>query len=95
MKECTVTFHSEGNSDSTIKVAYNQTVAKPADPQKEGSIFYGWFLDGVEFDFNKPIQKDIELIGKWLETGIIFISLSETGCIVGDTVSIIMPCERR
>ncbi len=69
VKECTVTFHSEGNSDSTIKVAYNQTVAKPADPQKEGSIFYGWFLDGVEFDFNKPIEKDIELIGKWLETG--------------------------
>lgn len=69
VKECTVTFHSEGNSDSTIKVAYNQTVTKPADPQKEGSIFYGWFLDGVEFDFNKPIQKDIELIGKWLETG--------------------------
>lgn len=70
VEECTVTFCSGGNSgDTVVSVPYNQTITKPVDPQKDGSIFYGWFLDGVEFDFSKPIKGNITLIAKWLETG--------------------------
>lgn len=42
-------------------------VEKPDDPQREGYLFLGWFIDGVKYDFDKKINEDILLVGKWVE----------------------------
>lgn len=42
-----------------------KTVAKPADPVKEGSEFTGWQLDGKPYDFTEPVTKDITLTAGW------------------------------
>ena len=63
-----VTFDSKGGTDvSEQKVDENGHVARPADPYREGYVFMGWYLGDAEeqFDFDKEISHDIELVAKW------------------------------
>ena len=62
----TVTFNSNGGSpvDSQI-VEVGQTIVEPQNPTRVGYDFVGWFLNEVEFDFNDPITRSIELVAKW------------------------------
>ena len=37
-------------------------------PTKEGAEFVEWQLDGVKYDFSKPVTKAITLKAKWNDT---------------------------
>ena len=68
-KNFIVTFNTNGGSpvnSSTVKE--NETVAKPANPTKEGFVFDGWYVDSLlttKMDFSKPITVDTTLYAKW------------------------------
>ena len=58
----TVTFDSMGGTqiDSQL-LKEGESATKPKDPQKEGFTFVEWQLDGVGYDFNNIVSKDIIL----------------------------------
>ncbi len=65
----TITFDSMGGSLVESLVVDAGSIAKmPRDPEREGYQFAGWYLDGEEFDFSKPIQSDITLEAWWVLT---------------------------
>lgn len=67
VESCVVRFESNGGSyiNSTEMVCGN-SLAKPADPTKEGFDFQGWVYDGVPFDFaNDTVEQDMILVAKW------------------------------
>ena len=62
----TVTFNSNGGTSvASAEVEYNTKVAEPAAPTKNGGKFAGWYLNGVEYDFNAPVTGNITLVAKW------------------------------
>ena len=62
----TVTFDTDGGSSiDPIKVAKGELLQKPVDPTKEGYIFDKWYIDNVEYDFNKEVTSDITLKATW------------------------------
>ena len=63
--ECSVTFVNEDTTTVT-KVAYGEAVSIPADPVKEGYDFIGWYLDDEEYDFSKPVTRDLTLTAKFV-----------------------------
>lgn len=48
-----------------LEVDKNGNVEKPDDPTKDGYIFGGWYSDGKEYDFNTPVNSDLELEAEW------------------------------
>ena len=64
----TVTFDSDGGSavDSQT-VRKGNTASEPAEPTKDGFVFYGWFLDGVLYDFNTAVRENLTLTAMWGE----------------------------
>ncbi len=65
-KEYTVTFDSNGGTTvSSQTVKEGKTLVEPKEPTYEGYTFDGWELDGVKFDFNTKITKDITLKASW------------------------------
>ena len=80
-KKYRVTFDGQNGDIEVIKVEEGLTVSKPADPNKSGFIFEGWFLDLAgenAYDFNKPVTKDLTLYAKWLDTQTSFTVKFET-----------------
>lgn len=70
-KPVTVTFDSDGGTaiqPQTIDAGTK--VIKPADPVKEEGKYslMSWQLDGVNFDFETPVTRDITLKAKWILT---------------------------
>ena len=64
----TVTFDSDGGSAVAAQtVTDGQTVAKPANPTKNGYNFKSWQLSGVDYDFSTPVRSDITLKALWEE----------------------------
>ncbi|MBQ3001302.1 MAG: InlB B-repeat-containing protein [Bacilli bacterium] len=65
----TVTFDSNGGSEvAAVTVESGHTVAKPADPTKEGYTFVGWFYYDSAWDFGvNTIGSNITLTAKWEE----------------------------
>ena len=65
----TVTFDSNGGSSVNAQtVESGKTVAKPADPTRNGYDFEGWFTDEdltIEYDFDTPVTADITLYAAW------------------------------
>lgn len=65
-----VTF--ETNGGSALESAFVQrgnTLEKPADPEKEGYTFGGWYKDKAlteTFDFASAIDRDLRLYAKWV-----------------------------
>ena len=62
----TVTFNSDGGS--TVKsqsVEINKKATKPANPTKTGYDFKEWQLDGVLYNFDDPVTKEITLKAVW------------------------------
>lgn len=56
--------------DNNVEVKYGDKLQKPIDPYKEGYIFNGWYIDdnySIAFDFNQPINSDIQLYAKFIE----------------------------
>lgn len=69
---CTVKFDTNGGSKiANVKVNRNKTVSKPANPEKEGYVFDGWYTDkGLTkaYDFSEKVSKGFTLYAKWVET---------------------------
>ena len=62
----TVTFDTDGGSSiDSVMVAKGELLQKPVDPTKEGFIFDKWYVDNVEYDFNKEVTSDITLKATW------------------------------
>jgi len=76
------------------EVAVGGTVAKPADPKKDGYTFCGWFRDMAltnAWDFAAPVTEDMRLFAKWeLPDGVYFnYSGAEAEAILpGRTISV-------
>lgn len=62
---CTVTFRGETVTDESQTVLRGQPVSKPKDPQNEGQIFAGWYLEGGLYDWDMPVTQDITLTAQW------------------------------
>ncbi len=62
----TVTFNTDGGSAvANAKVESGASVAKPADPTKEGYTFVEWQLNGAAYDFSSPVTSNVTLVAKW------------------------------
>ncbi|MCL2798606.1 MAG: leucine-rich repeat protein, partial [Firmicutes bacterium] len=63
----TVTFMADGATHATVEVKAG--AAMPADPQKEGYTFAGWFLDNVTFSESflnlTGITANVTVYAKW------------------------------
>lgn len=65
-KTCAVTFDSQGGSAvASVRVKGGQRVSKPADPEKTGYRFGGWYYDGALYDFNAAVVEDMTLTAQW------------------------------
>ena len=62
----TVTFNSDGGTAIAPQtVRKGSLVTRPADPQKEGYLFLGWFISDILYDFSSPVNSNITLTAKW------------------------------
>lgn len=66
----TVSFDSLGGSDvADMKVTNGKTLARPADPTRDGYVFLGWYSDAeykVPFLFDAtPVTSDLTLRARW------------------------------
>lgn len=58
-------------TNATNVIVPNQTVSpgskasRPADPERKGYTFSGWYLNGNLYDFNTPVNSSIVLIANW------------------------------
>jgi len=90
-----VTFNTDGGSYITPQLVYDtRTVSSPEVPTKEGHTFSYWSLNGERYDFDDPINGDIELIAVWTlnKYNVVFKdsngnTLSEKEYFYGDTVT--------
>jgi hypothetical protein len=64
-----VTFDADnGSTPTVVEVLKGEKVAEPeTDPEKSGYRFDYWTLDNEEYDFDKPVEKDITLVAKWTQ----------------------------
>ena len=61
-----VIFQADGAEWYSCAVPNGTTVEAPADPEKDGYTFLGWYTDdGNLFDFDTPITADITLTAKF------------------------------
>ena len=64
-----VTFETNGGTEITQKtVNEGDAVARPADPEKEGYIFTGWYADeefNNPYNFETPVTKPVTIYAKW------------------------------
>ena len=73
-EEFTVTFDanegkfSDGKTMREVPVAKDGKVTKPAEPERPGHDFVGWYDGTGLYDFNTPVTKDITLKAKWNES---------------------------
>ncbi len=64
--EYTVSFNTDGgNTVDSQTVNYNGKAQKPADPEKVGYNFAGWFVGENEYDFASAVTESIEIVAKW------------------------------
>lgn len=65
----TVKFETNGGTEiKDVKVAKNNTVEKPKDPERAGYAFDGWYCDEkleTIYDFETKVTRAITLYAKW------------------------------
>ena len=65
VKNHTVTFNF-GDFTKTKTVKDGEKVSKPEDePKKDKHTFLGWYVGEAEYDFDKPVLKDIVITAKF------------------------------
>ena len=65
-----VTFDpNNGSRDWSVPVVAGDSVARPADPERAGYRFVGWYLNGYFYDFGAPVTADLTLTALWREIG--------------------------
>jgi len=70
----TVSFNTNTESYilSPVRVSDGDTVPIPHEITKTDYKFIEWQLDGVKYDFNVPVTRDITLVAKWLYKPFVF-----------------------
>ena len=70
VKHFTVNFWDGETLLYTQQVRYNARVERPADPQKEGYLFVGWYTDPAltdAYSFLRATTSDLDLYAMWRE----------------------------
>lgn len=66
-----VTFKTDGGTEiDQLEVEKGTVPTKPADPEKEGYAFDGWYLEAdfkTEYLFEEPLNKSIIVYAKWAD----------------------------
>ena len=69
-----VSFNAgEGSKVDFQTTAANGSVAKPADPTREGYTFAGWYTDEActeAYDFSVAVAADMTLYAKWIKNAV-------------------------
>lgn len=69
-----VKFDAQGGSSVNGQtLASGSTVAKPADPTREGYTFAGWYTDEActkAYDFSVAVTADMTLYAKWIKNAV-------------------------
>ncbi len=67
-EEFTVTFDSDGGSAVAAQTVFlGKFAAEPEMPTKQGYTFVRWELNGEEFSFYTPVNRNLTLKAKWAE----------------------------
>ena len=61
-----VRFMVDGEETSRETVSIGQTVKRPADPEKSGFIFMGWYDGNWKWNFADPVERNLELEAKFI-----------------------------
>ena len=73
MTQVAVEFNTNGGSAiDPVNVTVGQTISRPANPEKEGKVFAGWYEDETlttPFDFSTRITAFITIYAKWNDSG--------------------------
>ena len=75
----------EGSAVADQAVDEGGKAVKPADPEREGYVFDGWFADadGTQpFDFDSAISSDVTVYAKWSKKEVP-VTISVTGSVTG------------
>ena len=79
-KVYTVSFDTDGGSEiEAVSVLENEKVLKPANPEKVGFEFKGWYSDPERltvYNFESLITADITLYGKWLKSEVALVDFN-------------------
>ena len=67
----------------------NGTIKEPIEPTKEGYIFKEWQLDGVAFDFDTKLDKDIILSAEWIKEEYVTVNFSTDTLEVFDEINLL------
>lgn len=62
-----VNFFDDDEIIHTFEIIDGNKVDKPADPEKEGYSFIGWYIGDDKFDFNTLVKTDLNITAKWQE----------------------------
>ena len=90
-----VTFDSDGGTlVAPVTVTVGGTVAKPADPTRDGYQFEGWFMGTdeeaqAEFDFATPIVQNTTLVAGWSRLVTVSFDLGYEGATPIDPMSVV------
>ena len=61
-----MTFETKlGPGVSVQNLKKGEKVVKPENPKYEGYKFIGWYLGDEKYDFDRPIERSINLTAKW------------------------------
>lgn len=61
-----IVFDSAGGTPTDTILAYNgEIISSPADPERNGYQFDGWYLDGIYYEFTVMPEENITLTAKW------------------------------
>ncbi len=87
--EYTVTFNTDGgDAIEGQTVSYNGKAQKPADPEKEGYNFVGWFIGENEYDFANVVTESMEIVAKWqIKTFTVTFDSNGADAVEGQTVN--------
>lgn len=74
-KPKTIQFISDNTVVASLDTAGKEKLTLPANPQKEGFVFEGWFVDkdvwsvpfGENYLLNKKLKADMKVYAKWTE----------------------------
>lgn len=63
----TVEFDTVGGTPiSSQTLDIGSLIEEPSGVEKEGYVLDGWFYDGVEWDFDTPVDENMTLVANWV-----------------------------
>ncbi len=61
-----VVFLLDGKEYQSVVVEEGQTLTAPKEPEKDKSVFMGWYMGNRKWDFMDPVTEDLTLTAKFL-----------------------------